>query len=70
MALVRVVPDAARREREALHQLGAQVLGLHDRVDDELGREVHEVDVFGVLPAAVGDERGPLVGSSIAWMRL
>ena len=38
-------------QREAPDDLAAQVLGLDDGVDDELGGEVQDVDVLGVLAA-------------------
>src|SRR5215207_11655659 len=40
-------------------QLGTELAGLEDHVDDELAREVHDVDVALVLLALLTDERRP-----------
>ena len=66
VALGRPVARLAGGEREAADELGAQVLGLDDRVDDELRGEMQDVDVLGVLGAQLLDLGGPLPGSSIA----
>ena len=47
---------AAGVQREAPHQLRAQVLGLDHRVDHELGGQVQDVDLLLVLRAQLLDE--------------
>ena len=57
--------------REAPHELGAQVLGLDDRVDHELGGELQDVDVLAVLaPQLARRTRARSSSSSIAWILL
>ena len=62
MAFDRVIPDSGLGQTEPPDELGAQTFRLHDGVDDELGREVHEVDVLFVLGLVLRHERGALVG--------
>ena len=55
-------PAALRdHERETPRQLLAEVLGLHDGVDDEIGRETEEIDVLLVLAPPFLDEGLALV---------
>ena len=49
VALRRPLAALGRVAREAPDELGAQVLGLDDRVDHHLRREVQQVDALGVL---------------------
>ena len=44
------------------HDIGPEVLGFHDRVDDQLRREAEQVDIGGELGAAFVDEPLALVG--------
>ena len=56
--------SSRRRVRARARRVTArpEVVGLDDGVDDQLGREVHEVDVFLVLVAPFRDVRGAFVG--------
>jgi hypothetical protein len=39
-----------------LCELGTKVFGLQDRVDNEVGRDLHEVDVLIALTSLLRDE--------------
>src|SRR3984893_2852527 len=57
-----VLAAAGAGQGEPGDELASEVVGLDDGVDDELGGEVHEIDVGFVLGPPLGDVRGALLG--------
>src|SRR5207253_4920021 len=52
----RAVARARRRRAEPRDQLGTELVGIDDRIDDQLRREPVDVDVLPVLLALLLDE--------------
>src|SRR6185503_16021693 len=55
------ITNLADEHAISLDDLGASLAGRDHRVDDQIGRQSHEVDILLVLRAPVDDERVALV---------